>query len=424
MELRIYDQAERDTVNQTVTSQFVSHSLPRLNSILARALLAEIFASLLDLIAMQCKRLLLLTLIHFLVASDLSARASNLDDLYRIFQVDFPSADIVILLDASKSMTAHRYPEVRQAVIDFTSALTEKENLHLRIFGETVSSPLEGKRDEIVRNIDRYLPQEPLFAHTDLGLAILKGLEFLERPGASKVQAFFLLTDGSHHPPQDSPYSRDFINDPEWQTLKRRADAICHQHIVFVYGFGVARQTDVSVLRQIFPAKNVEVIAGSAEQVAFALRQVREGLSRAQLRKSIEQEINDGFVDARLAKTSITTDATSFDLPITIYNGYHRLPIKIEGIQMQRESYSREEVLCWLEGDCKDTLLEPGQQWQGRIKGMLRRQASSFRIGKAKRRFQATFIFTPVFRFQYEAAMDNLGIGSMRPIANTSSLKR
>jgi hypothetical protein len=37
-----------------------------------------------------------------------------------------------------------------------------------------------------------------MFDNTDLGLAISKGLEFLEREGASKVQAFFLLTDGLH----------------------------------------------------------------------------------------------------------------------------------------------------------------------------------------------------------------------------------
>lgn len=410
---------------QTVAIQSLTYSLHRLNLILARGravLLQENFRSLLDLTAIQFRRLSLLALIFLLAPPNPPACAFILDDLYRLFQVDFPSTDIVILLDASRSMIDHRYPEVRQAVIDFAPALTDKDNLHLRIFGEAVSNPLEGKRDEISRNIDRYLPQEPSFAHTDLGLAILKGLEFLERDGASKVQVFFLLTDGFHQPPQDSPYSRDFVSDPEWQLLKQRAYALCHQHSIFVYGFGVGQQTDISLLRQIFPASNVEVITGSAAQVAFTLRRVRERLSRAQLRQSIEQEINDGIVTAQLAKTSITADAASFDLPITIHNGYHRLPIKIEEVRLQRESYSSKEVLCELEGDCKGTLLEPGQQWQGRIKGFLHTQVPPFHIGKAGQSFQATFDFVPVVRFQNEAALDELAVASTQPQVNTSSL--
>jgi hypothetical protein len=412
-------------VNQTATIKFATHSFPRINLAMARgrmALLREIIGSLLELTPDQFKRVFLLALIILLAAPHPSACASVSDDLYHLFEVDLPSADIVILLDASRSMIDHQYADVRQAVIDFAPALTDKDNLHLRIFGETVSNPLEGNGDEVAHDIDQYLPREPSFTHTDLGLAILKGLEFLERDGASKVQVFFLLTDGLHQPPQDSPYSHDFADDPEWQALKQRAYALCRQHSTFVYGFGIGRHTDISVLRQIFPAINVEAITGSAAQVALTLRHIRERLSRAQLRQSIEQEINNGLVEVELAKTSFTADATSFDLPITIHNGYHRLPIKIEEIQLQRESYSSTEVLCELEGDWKDTALEPGQRWHGRIKGLLRTQAPPFHVGKARRSFQATFNFVPVVRFQDEAALDELGVDSIQPLAKTSSL--
>jgi hypothetical protein len=386
------------------------------------ALLRGIIRSLLDLTTYQFKRVFLLALIILLAAPNPQACASASDDLFHLFEVDLPSTDIVILLDASRSMIDHRYSDVRQAVIDFSPALTDKDNLHLRIFGETVSNPLEGKGDEVAHDIDQYLPQEPSFTHTDLGLAILKGLEFLERDGASNVQVFFLLTDGLHQPPQDSPYSHDFAGDPEWQALKRRGYALCRQRSIFVYGFGIGRHTDISVLRQIFPAINVEAITGSAAQVALTLRHIRERLSRAQLRQSIEREINDGVVEVQLAKTSFTADATSFDLPITIHNGYHRLPIKIEEIQLQRESYSSTEVSGELEGNWKDTVLEPGQQWQGRIKGLLRTQAPPFHVGKASQSFHATFNFVPVVRFQNEAALDELGVDSIHPLVNTSSL--
>lgn len=411
-------------MKQTDIIRFATHPLPHINLALARsavALLREYIISLLVLTANQFKRMFVMALI-LLASPHPLACASISDDLYHLFQVDFPSADIVILLDASRSMINHQYSDVRQAVIDFAPALTDKDNLHLRIFGETVSNPLEEKGNEVARNIDQYLPREPSFTHTDLGLAILKGLEFLERDGASKVQALFLLTDGLHQPPQDSPYSHDFLNDAEWKALQQRAYALCHQHTIFVYGFGIGQQTDISVLRRVFPAKNVEVVVGSAAQVAFALRRVRECLGRAQLRESIEQEMAQGVVEVRLAKTFITGDATSFDLPLTLHNAYQRLPIKIEDIQLQRESYSSKEVLCELEGNWKDTILEPGQQWQGRIKGLLQTQAPPLHIGEARQSFQATFNFVPVVRFQNEAALDELDMDSIQPLANTSSL--
>ena len=356
------------------------------------------------------KLALLPALSILLAALHLPAYAPVPDDLYRLFQMDLPSADIVLLLDASRSMIRHQYSDVRQAVIDFAPILTDKDNLHLRIFGDTVSNPLEGNGGEVSHSIDRYLPQEPVFAHTDLGLAILKGLEFIERDGAGEVQAFFLITDGLHQPPQDSPFSRDFANDPEWQELKQRAYALCNQHTVFVYGFGIGQQTDISILRQVFPAKNVEVAVGGPAQIADTLSRVRQRLSRAQLRRSIEQEIDEGIVEVRLPKSSITEEADSFDLPITIHNGYKHLPIRIERIQAHREVHSSKEISCELEGDWANALLEPGQQWHGKIKGNLRVQAPPLRIGKAQQDFHSTFNLVSVVRFHNEVSLDELGI--------------
>ena len=219
------------------------------------------------LLASQGGRALLSALSILLTTVHPPVYASQTADLFSLFQLDLPSTDIVILLDTSQSMIRHQYGNIRQSIIDFAPTLTDTDDLHLRIFGDTVSSPLEGNGRVIAAGIEQYLPQEPAFSHTDLGLAILKGIEFLGREGASKTQAFFLLTDGLHQPPQDSPYSRDFANDPEWRTLKQRAYDLCDQHALYVYGFGLGHHTDISILRQVFPTTNVEVIAGGAAQV-------------------------------------------------------------------------------------------------------------------------------------------------------------
>lgn len=85
--------------------------------------------------------IMLLTAVIFTVLEQRAWSASFSDDLYQKFRVDLPSADVVILLDASGSMV-RRYNPVRQATVAFVPTLTDKENLHLRVFSDTVSRPL------------------------------------------------------------------------------------------------------------------------------------------------------------------------------------------------------------------------------------------------------------------------------------------
>ena len=75
-----------------------------------------------------------------------------------------------------------------------------------------------------------------------------------------------------------------------------------------------------------------------------------------------------------------------------------------------------------MEGDWADTLLEPGQQWHGKIKGILDAQALPLRVGKAQQVFHATFKLVPVLRFHNEISLDELGVVSIQPITTTPSL--
>ncbi len=368
------------------------------------------------------RSLLLLASLVSLSATALSQGAQQQEELLRLFQVDLPSADVLVLLDASGSMRSHGYGDVRQAVVDFAPTLTDKETLHLRVFGDAVSAPLEGAGNEVAGGVNDYLPQEPRFQHTDLGLAISKGLEFLERERSSRVQAFFLLTDGLHEPPADSPYSRDFNGDPNWQALRRRAQALCQRHTVFVYGFGLGQQTDINVLRRVFPAQNVEVVVGGPAQVAYALRRVREGLRWAQLRQAVEQELSDGSLDVRLAKASVEGDVTEFEVPLTIRNDYRHLPVSIEQINVQRGRAEGQEISCMLEGSPSNVVLEAGQQWQGKVKGTLNAESPGWRLGKSERPYSATFRFVPVVHFRDEAALGDLGADTSPPKADAAAL--
>jgi hypothetical protein len=149
------------------------------------------------------------------------------------------------------------------------------------------------------------------------------------------VQVLFLLTDGQHQPPAGSLYTRDFANDPNWQALRKRAQELCRQRQVLVYGVGLGSQTDVSLLLKIIPANNVEVVVGAAAQVAAALRRVRENLRAAQLRRAVEQELNTGRIEVRFAQSAVESADASVTQPVTIRNRYRHLPVALESLNLQ-----------------------------------------------------------------------------------------
>ncbi len=344
-------------------------------------------------------------------------------ELARLFQIGLPPADVAIILDASLSMKKHRYEDVRQAIIDFASTLTDKETLHLRAFGDVAGAPLEDRADRIAGNVAEHLPAEPLFQYTDLGLAILKGLDFLERDEAGEAQALFLITDGMHQPPPGSPFTRDFANDPDWRSLRERAQALCQKRHVTIYGFGLGRQTDIALLRQIFPTPNVELIIGDAAQVITTLRHVRENLRQAQLRRAIERELNGGRIEVRLAQGEVYGDAGGFEQPVTIRNNYRYLPVAIERVNLRIASSSNKEIVCELEDAPRELTLAPGRQWQGRLRGSLQADLPGLSAGRKESVYRAEIRIAPIARFEHEADLARLSFDQSKPFCDEPPLR-
>jgi hypothetical protein len=202
-------------------------------------------------------------------------------------------------------------------------------------------------------------------------------------------RVYFPLQNVGGDPPNDSPYSRDF-NDPSWRALQQRAQALCARHKVFVYGLGLGQQTDIAVLRKVFPAQNVEVIVGAAAYVAYALGQVREHLSRTQLRQAIEQELSEGRVEARLNKSSVSDDVTAFDVPLTIRSTYRHLPIVVDQIKVLHSASSSPEISCDVGNAFTNFSLAPGREWRGMVAGRLKANRSQWRLGRAQENMRRT----------------------------------
>ncbi len=343
-------------------------------------------------------------------------------ELARLFQIGLPPADVAILMDASLSMKSHRYGDVRQAVIDFTGTLTGKETLSLRVFGDVASAPLEGPADKLAGNVANHLPSEPMFQNTDLGMAIRKALEFFERNDAGEAQVLFLLTDGQHQPPAGSPYTRDFANDPNWQELRKRAEALCLKRQVFVYGFGLGPRTDVSLLLKIFPASNVEVVVGDAAQVGMALRRARGNLRFTQLRQAVEQDLTTGGVEVRIEQSPVDSDAATVTQSITVRNRYRHLPVTLESVGLHNNEGAASDITCELENPPRDITLAPGQQWQGYLRATLQVETSNLRFGRVESSYCANVLLEPVARFKHKAEIEMLNLGQAEPLRNAQSV--
>lgn len=331
--------------------------------------------------------------------------------LMDLFEIGLPPADVAVLLDASLSMRNHRYGEVRQAIVEFTSSLTSKETLSLRIFGDIAGASLEDQADKVSGNVAKHLPAEPLFQYTDLGLAILKGLDFLERDGASQAQVMFLITDGRHDPPPGTDFAGNFRVDPNWQSLRRRAHELCQSRKITVFGFGLGNLTDVSVLQEVFPTTNVELVIGDAGQVIATLRRLREMLRATQLQNAVKTELNDGGVMVQTGRSSIETHDAEFNETVTIRNGYRHLPIVIDRVYLAIDPQSNREIELIMDDPWNGRLeLAPGQEWTGRIAGALQADLPGLIIGRRERSYRAGLRVAVAGHFKHRAEIAKLGL--------------
>lgn len=340
--------------------------------------------------------------------------SGDLSALYTLFNVDLPPADIVLLMDVSGSMLG-KYDTARAAAIQFVSALSEREHLHLRLFAGVVSTPLDASGVEARQRIEQFLPPSPLPGQgTDLGMAIQKGIEFLERPGSASVQIFLLITDGIHQPPASSPYSRDFAGDDDWRILRERAQNLCQQHTVLVYGFGIGNQTDIQLLQQLFPVQNVELVVGNVNEMANFLLQIREQIRQVQLAAAIESDLKQGELQVSLQPTRIKGSASNFTIVATVRNTY-RLPVIVERIII----HSAQRIpLQWQHRLNAPHELRTGETLRVELHATSQIAVPRFRLGKTRQDYRADYRIVPVARFKHEAAIIQLQRSEVIPRAS------
>ncbi|MDR1507004.1 MAG: VWA domain-containing protein [Treponema sp.] len=170
---------------------------------------------------------------------------------------DAPKRDIFVILDVSGSMINQgKFPNVREylnrEVID--GLLKDGDTFSLITFGDaaeerfsrTIASGAdrESLRSDLVRI-------EPDNNYTDIGMAMEKLAEVLERRGQSGVRRIILfITDGLNAPPPNSPYSgRDLALDEQFKALGEKIA----RSGWFLYVIGIGGQTDAQAIADAVP---------------------------------------------------------------------------------------------------------------------------------------------------------------------------
>lgn len=290
-----------------------------------------------------------------------------LKELEQRLAPSLPPAQVSILLDASGSMSG-RYSTVREAALRFAEGLQTGETVTARAFAAVVTQPIEGSGAAAQAVLDAGLPRSPLAGlGTDLGLAISKALDDMDRPDAPKLLVLFVLTDGLHQPPSDSPYSRDFTYDPDWQELRRRGHALAARTNLTVYGLGIGGHTDIAVLRGIFPARNVELLTGDAALAGAALSRIQRNVRLMRLKTLLQEDLRTGGVKVTAAKRVADERLGLVNVQCQVSNAYRYLPVAVSELRLAGTDLSSPELRASLEAPASIEL-GPGERAEALLK--------------------------------------------------------
>jgi len=335
--------------------------------------------------------------------------AGALAELEQRLQPSLPPAQVTILLDASGSMSG-RYSTVRDAALRFAEGLRTGETVTARAFSTIVTQPVEGSGASARTVLDAGLPRRPLAGlGTDLGLALSKALDDMDRADAPKLLVLFVLTDGLHQPPSDSPYSREFGQDPDWQELRQRGHALAARANLTVYGLGIGGETDIGVLRRVFPARNVELLTGDAALAGAALSRIQRNVRLMRLKTLLQEDVASGGVEVTAVKRVADERQGLVNVQCEVRNAYRYLPVSISNLHLERSDLGSPEL--------RGTLEAPASLQLGpreRAEALLRVRAEATRprwvLGRRQEQIHGTSIAAGTVAFPDREALEALGL--------------
>jgi hypothetical protein len=221
---------------------------------------------------------------------------------------DAPRRDVFVILDVSGSMINQRkFSNVQEylgrEVID--GLLKNGDTFSLITFGDYAAEQFsravnsDADREAIRADIAGI---EPNHNHTDIGMAMEKLVEVLERREQSGVRKVILfITDGLNAPPPESPYSgKDLALDERFRSL---GEKIAREGW-FLYVIGIGGLTDAGAIADAVPGSVLQSTGSGLEgldvesyvnQVEEEARAKEEAIAAEEAARKAEEERNSGL---------------------------------------------------------------------------------------------------------------------------------
>jgi len=211
--------------------------------------------------------------------------------LYRLFKVKNASVHYLLVIDTSLSM-APSFEQVKDALASLTESLEVGDSVSIIGFDNRPKLIYQGRVRQPIKKLSAKLPSGPSSngKKTDIGAAVDLAVKQIAANPAD-LQLMFFLTDGKNEPPESSAYKQG--SSAGWERLKKRV-AKLKDKTVKVHGIGLNSNTDIDLLRQVFPDSS-EITLAPAELKKYFIG-LKENIKEERLKAKLKRELKEGNI--------------------------------------------------------------------------------------------------------------------------------
>jgi hypothetical protein len=289
---------------------------------------------------MRTKAVLLTTVLAlagWLVAPGIAVAGGLADptreEIFEQLETDDVSADYVILIDTSGSMsTGGLYREVRSSLEAFLDDLAKNDHVAIYTFDNRVIPRYVGQAARVSTMLAGVPTAPTPGGATDIGAAINKAIFELERATASPVASVVLLTDGDHDPPPGSAYPT--ASGDSWEALKTRAGKLKAKSVTG-YALPLRGVTGASLLGTVF-TNTVVLDPKSIGELGQYLDRAKAGTRLDKARLKLESDIGKGVTAIWDAPSTLDLNGRDAEVSLTLKSQTSRVPLALTGLSIRQ----------------------------------------------------------------------------------------
>ena len=359
-----------------------------------------------------------------LVAAAEDGSKNEVDELYRLFDVDNVDTHYIIAIDTSLSMK-ESFKNVTDGLSSLTESFKKGDTISIVTFDKDAKviyqGSIKGSRDEFVKD----LPKAPSKDgnNTDIGKALESVIGQIKKSD-DELQLVFFLTDGLDEPPDSSPYKKR--GESSWAELKSKAKIIEGKDIK-VHGIGLNSNTDIDLIKSVFSeATPLTLSPGELESYFSSLKdEIRE----AKLKSELARELREGKIKLAPVKGSDWGEvgpAGRLEIDYKITSKYKYLPAlitldapKLLNLSSTNKDDGRDFKVRMKSGS--EVTILPGKSKVVTVQLTVPKIARSRKIGSVKDVYAGKLGFAINAALQPEGGLESLEIDSKAKVSGQRS---